>query len=43
LDLLKHIISEEKLYDEKNPSIVLCDQALEEALNLRALHLMELR
>jgi hypothetical protein len=34
---------EEKLYDENNASIILCDEALEEALNLKYLHLGELR
>ncbi len=43
LQLLKDIISEERLYDDRNASIVLADQDLEIALDVRALHLTEIR
>jgi len=43
LQALKDIISSEVLYDTTNPSIILCDFALENALNVRALHLTEIR
>lgn len=43
LELLKQIISEERLYDARNASIVLCDASLEQALNIKALHLSEIR
>ena len=42
LQVLRDIISEERLYDDRNASIVLCDQALEIALDVRACHLPEL-
>ena len=31
------------MYDEKNPSIILCSRDLEEALNMKALHVTEIR
>jgi SWIB/MDM2 domain len=43
LQYLKEIISDEKLYDDRNASIVICDRNLEAALDVKALHLMELR
>ncbi len=43
LQLLKDIISDEKLYDDRNASIVLADEALEHALDVKALHLTEIR
>ncbi len=41
--MLKDIISDEKLYDERNASIVLPDNDLEDALDVKALHLTEIR
>lgn len=40
---LKFIISQEKLFDEKNVSIIVCSQELEEALNVKALHVSQFR
>lgn len=40
---LMGIISKEKLYDPSNTSIIMCDVALEMALNMKALHQSELR
>ncbi len=37
------IIKEEQLYDEGNTSIVICDKELEEALDVKALLLSEIR
>ena len=42
LTLLKNIIVEEGLFDERNPSIILVDSQLEQVVNARALHLAEL-
>jgi hypothetical protein len=43
LESLKEIICEERLYDDRNASIVLCDADLELALNVKAVHLTQLR
>ena len=43
LQYLKSIISQEHLYDPKNAAVVLCDRQLEAALNVKALHLSEIR
>ncbi len=43
MQYLKELIRDEKLYDERNASIVLCDASLETALDVKALHLTELR
>ena len=43
LTILKDTIRDEGLYDEKNPSIILCSRDLEEALNMKALHVTEIR
>lgn len=43
MQLLKDIISEERMYDQRNAAIVLCDPELEEALDVKALHLTEIR
>ena len=40
---LKVIIRSEKLYDPKNPSIIMCDPDLEIALNMKDLHVTEIR
>jgi hypothetical protein len=37
------VIGNEHLYDEENPTIVLCDTALEDALNMKALHWTEVK
>jgi len=43
LTVLKDTIRGEKLYDEKNPSIILCSDELENVLNMKALHVTEIR
>ena len=43
LTLLKDIIRRERLFDERNPSIILCSKQLEEALDQHALHVTEVR
>ena len=40
---LKTIIREEKMFDESNPSIIICSSELERALGVRALHVAEIR
>lgn len=43
LTALKKIIKTKKLFDENNPIVVMCDQELEYALDVKALHLSEMR
>lgn len=43
LTYLKEIIRGERLFDLKNPSIIICDNDLEDALNMKALHVTEIR
>ena len=43
LIVLKHIISQEKLFDPRNTSIIVCSEGLEKSLNMRALHVSEFR
>ena len=43
LIVLKHIISQEKLFDPRNTSIIVCSEGLEKSLNVRALHVSEFR
>jgi hypothetical protein len=43
LTILKEIIRDEEMFDMRNPAIILCDQNLERALNMRALHVSEIR
>ena len=43
LTVLKDIIRGEGMLDYSNPSVILCSQDLEEALNMRALHVTEIR
>ena len=40
---MKRVIANDKLYDPQNPTVVLCDQRLEEALDVKALHVSEIR
>ena len=42
LKILKDVIISEKLYDPKNPAIILCNDDLELALDQRALHVSQL-
>lgn len=43
LTYLKDIIRGEQLFDRQNPSIIICCNELEEALNMKALHVTEIR
>ena len=43
LTILKDVISSEKMFDERNPSVIICSKPLEAALNLRALRVTEVR
>ena len=43
LTALQRLITSEKLYDPQNPAVILCDQHLEEALDIKALHVSEIR
>ena len=43
LTILKDVISQEKMFDERNPSVIICSNQLETALNQRALHVTEVR
>ena len=43
LSILKKVISSEGLYDERNPSIILCSEELEVALNQKAMHVSQVR
>ena len=43
LEKLKVIVRSEKLFDPKNPSIIMCDPDLEMALNMKDLHIIDLR
>jgi len=43
LTILKNIIRGEGMFDHANPSVILCSPELEQALNMRALHVTEIR
>ena len=43
LTILKDVIGKEKMFDERNPSVIICSIKLEAALNQRALHVTEVR
>jgi hypothetical protein len=43
LTILKVIIRDAEMFDMRNPAIILCDKDLENALNMRALHVTEIR
>ena len=40
---LKQIIRKEKMYDQSNPSIIICSSELERALDMKALHVTEIK
>jgi hypothetical protein len=40
---LKYILKKEKLYDPLNPAIILCDARLERVLDIKALHVSEVK
>ena len=41
--MLKDVISAEKMFDERNPPVIICSKPLEQALNQKALHVTEVR
>lgn len=43
LTALKRVIATKQLYDPQNPTVVVCDHDLEEALDVKALHVSEIR
>ena len=43
LTALRRVIANEQLFDPQNPSVVLCDPLLEGALDVKALHVSEIR
>ena len=43
LTALKRIIAKDKLFDPNNPTVILCDDALDDALDVKALHVTEIR
>ena len=43
LTILKNIIRGEGMFDHANPSVIICSTDLEKALNMKALHVTEIR
>lgn len=43
LIILKNAIRGERLFDPKNPSVIICSKPLEQALKMKALHVTEIR
>jgi len=43
LTILKYIIRDKEMFDLLNPAMILCDKDLELALNMKALHVTEIR
>ena len=43
LTTLRDVIRGEGMFDPANPSVILCSPDLEEALNMKALHTIEIR
>ena len=43
LTILKNTIREEGMFDPSNPAVILCNPSLEKALNMKALHVTEVR
>ena len=43
LTVLKNVTRREAQFDERNPSIIICSPDLEEALNMKTLHVTEIR
>ena len=43
LTILRDTIKKEKMYDEYNPSVILCSTELENAINIKTLHVTEIR
>jgi hypothetical protein len=43
LTILKEIIRDEGMFDHSNPAIIRCSPDLDRALNMKALHVTEIR
>ena len=43
LAIIKNVIREERMFDYRNPSVILCTTELEQALDRKALHVAEVR
>ena len=43
LTILKDIIMREEMFDPLNPSMILCSEELEEAINMKAIHVTEMQ
>ena len=42
LSILKEVIRDEKMYDQTNPAIIICSPRLENALDMKALHVKQI-
>ena len=40
---LKEIVSREQLFDRRNPTLIICNSELEDALEMKALHITEIK
>ena len=40
---LREIVSREKLFDANNPTVIICSTELENALDMKALHVTEIK
>ena len=40
---LRQVISKEKLYDPNNTTVILCNPGLEKAINMKSMHVTEVR
>ena len=40
---LREIVSREKLFDAHNPTVIICSTELENALDMKALHVTEIK
>merc|ERR1719288_26828 len=43
LSALRHVISRERLYDANNTTVIICSKDLEKALDMKFLHVTEIR
>jgi len=43
LTILKDIIMREEMFDPLNPSMIMCSEELEEAINMKAIHVTEMQ
>lgn len=43
INIFKAVIRTEKLYDHRNPAVIICSEAMATALNTRTIHMTEIR